>query len=149
MSLQEKVMQEMKSAMKAKDAVALESLRAIKSALLLAQTDKGGGTTLSEEDEVKMVQRLVKQRKDSAAIYIDQGRQDLAATELSQIAIIEKFLPEQLSEEAVEKVVLATINKVGANGMKDMGKVMGLVSKELAGQADGKTISNIVRKHLS
>ncbi|WP_297763749.1 GatB/YqeY domain-containing protein [uncultured Muriicola sp.] len=149
MSLQEKVMQEMKSAMKAKDAVALESLRAIKSALLLAQTDKGRGATLSEEDEVKMVQRLVKQRKDSAAIYIDQGRQDLAATELSQIAIIEQFLPEQLSEDAVEKVVLATITKVGANGMKDMGKIMGLVSKELAGQADGKTISNIVRKHLS
>jgi uncharacterized protein YqeY len=149
MSLQEKVMQEMKSAMKAKDAVALESLRAIKSALLLAQTDKGRGTSITEEDEVKMVQRLVKQRKDSAAIYIDQGREDLAATELSQIAIIEKFLPQQLSEEAVEKVVLATISKVGANGMKDMGKVMGLVSKELAGQADGKTISNIVRKHLS
>ncbi len=149
MGLQEKVMQEMKSAMKAKDTVALESLRAIKSALLLAQTDKSGGTSLSEEDEVKMVQRLVKQRKDSAAIFIEQGRQDLAATELSQIAVIEKFLPEQLSEEAIEKVVLATISKVGANGMKDMGKVMGLVSKELAGQADGKTISNIVRKHLS
>jgi len=142
-------MQEMKSAMKAKDAVALESLRAIKSALLLAQTDKGRGASISEEDEIKMVQRLVKQRKDSAAIYIDQGREDLAATELSQIAIIEKFLPQQLSEEAVEKVVMATISKVGANGMKDMGKVMGIVSKELAGQADGKTISNIVRKHLS
>jgi hypothetical protein len=149
MSLQEKVMQEMKSAMKAKDAVALESLRAIKSALLLAQTDKGRGASISEEDEIKIVQRLVKQRKDSAAIYIDQGRDDLAATELSQIAIIEKFLPQQLSEEAVEKVVMATISKVGANGMKDMGKVMGIVSKELAGQADGKTISNIVRKHLS
>ncbi|NNJ87768.1 MAG: GatB/YqeY domain-containing protein [Eudoraea sp.] len=149
MSLQEKVMQEMKSAMKAKDAVALESLRAIKSALLLAQTDKGGGGSLSEADEIKMVQKLVKQRKDSAAIYIDQGREDLAATELSQIAIIEKFLPEQLSEEAVEKVVQSTINKVGADGMKDMGKVMGLVTKELAGKADGKTISNIVRKHLS
>ena len=149
MSLQEKVMQEMKSAMKAKDAVALESLRVIKSALLLAQTDKGRGASISEEDEIKMVQRLVKQRKDSAAIYIDQGREDLAATELSQIAIIEKFLPQQLSEEAVEKVVMATISKVGANGMKDMGKVMGIVSKELAGQADGKTISNIVRKHLS
>jgi hypothetical protein len=149
MSLQEKVMQEMKSAMKAKDATALESLRAIKSALLMAQTEKGGGTSLSEEDEVKMVQRLVKQRKDSAAIYIEQGREDLAATELSQISIIEKFLPEQLSEEAVEQVVLATIKKVGANGMKDMGKVMGIVSKELAGQADGKTISNIVRKHLN
>ncbi len=149
MNLQEKVMQEMKSAMKAKDSVALESLRAIKSAMLLAQTEKGKGSSLSEEEEVKMVQRLVKQRKDSAAIYVDQGRDDLAATELSQIAIIEKFLPEQLSEEAVEKVVLATINKIGASGMKDMGKVMGMVSKELAGQADGKTISNIVRKHLS
>ncbi|MGB5645626.1 GatB/YqeY domain-containing protein [Muriicola sp.] len=149
MSLQDKVMHEMKSAMKAKDTVALESLRAIKSALLMAQTEKGGAITLSEEDEVKMVQRLVKQRKDSAAIFIEQGREDLAATELSQIAVIEKFLPEQLSEEAVEKVVMATINKVGASGMKDMGKVMGLVSKELAGQADGKTISNIVRKNLN
>ncbi len=148
MGLQEKVMQEMKTAMKAKDAVALESLRAIKSALLLAQTEKSAGTVLSEEEEIKLVQRLVKQRKDSAAIFKEQGREDLAATELSQVAVIEKFLPEQLSEEAIEKVVVQAINATGAEGMKDMGKVMGMVSKQLAGQADGKTISNIVRKKL-
>ncbi len=149
MSLQEKVMQEMKAAMKAKDSVALESLRAIKSAILLAQTEKGVGKGLSEEEEIKMVQRLVKQRKDSAAIYLEQGREDLASTELSQVAIIEKFLPEQLDEATIEKMVSETIQELGADGMKDMGKVMGVVSKKLAGQADGKTISNIVRKQLT
>lgn len=149
MGLQEKVMTEMKAAMKAKDTVALESLRAIKSAILLAKTDKGAGGELSEEDEVKLVQKLVKQRKDSAAIYTDQGRQDLADPELAQAAIIEKFLPEQLTEEEIEKVVLMTIDSIGASGMQDMGKVMGLVTKELSGQADGKTISNIVRAKLS
>ena len=101
MSLQEKVMQEMKAAMKAKDPVALESLRAIKSAILLAQTEKGIGKGLTEEEEIKMVQRLVKQRKDSAAIYQEQGREDLAATELSQVEVIERFLPEQLDEASI------------------------------------------------
>ncbi len=149
MSLQDKVMQEMKEAMKAKNAVALESLRAIKSALLLLQTEKSAGVGPSEEDEVKLVQKLVKQRKDSAAIYVEQGRADLAETELAQVAIIEKFLPEQLTEAEIEKVVLQTIDTLGAEGMKDMGKVMGVVSKELAGQADGKTISTIVRSKLS
>lgn len=138
----------MKAAMKAKDTVALESLRAIKSALLLAQTETGPGTELSEEDEVKLVQKLVKQRKDSAAIYKEQGREDLAEPELAQAVIIEKFLPEQLTEEEIEKVVVKTIDAVGASGMKDMGKVMGIVSQELAGQADGKTISTIVKKNL-
>jgi uncharacterized protein YqeY len=149
MSLQEKVMSEMKLAMKAKDTVALESLRAIKSALLLAKTDKGGGAELSEEDEVKLVQKLVKQRKDSAAIFTEQGRYDLAEPELAQVAVIEKFLPEQLTEEEIEKVVIQTIEAIGASGMKDMGKVMGMVSKELAGQADGKTISTIVKRKLA
>ncbi|MDT0605485.1 GatB/YqeY domain-containing protein [Croceitalea rosinachiae] len=149
MSLQEKIMTEMKAAMKAKDAVALESLRAIKSAILLAQTDKGAGGNLSEDDEVKLVQKLVKQRKDSAAIFTEQGRADLAEPELAQVAIIEKFLPEQLTEEEIEKVVVQTIESTGASGMKDMGKVMGVVSKELAGQADGKTISSIVKNKLS
>ena len=106
MSLQEQVMAEMKAAMKAKDTVALESLRAIKSAILLVKTDKGGGGELSEEDEVKLVQKLVKQRKDSATIFTEQGRDDLAAPELAQVAIIEKFLPEQLTEEEIEKVVV-------------------------------------------
>lgn len=148
MSLQNQVMEQMKTAMKAKDAVALESLRAIKSAILLAQTSGKGGE-LSEDDEVKLVQKLVKQRKDSAAIFTQQGREDLAAPELAQVAIIERFLPEQLSEEEIEKVVVQTIDAIGAEGMKDMGKVMGMVSKELAGQADGKTISTIVKNKLS
>lgn len=149
MGLQQRVMEEMKAAMRAKDSVALESLRAIKSALLLAQTETGTGTELSEEDEVKLVQKLVKQRKDSAAIYQEQGRDDLAQPELAQVAVIEKFLPEQLTEEEIEKVVVQTIDAVGASGMKDMGKVMGMVSKQLAGQADGKTISNIVKAKLA
>jgi uncharacterized protein YqeY len=149
MSLQEKVMSEMKMAMKAKDTVALESLRAIKSALLLAKTDKGGGKELSEDDEIKLIQKLVKQRKDSAAIFSEQGRMDLAEPELAQVAVIENFLPEQLTEEEIEKVVVQTIDHLGATGMQDMGKVMGMVSKELAGQADGKTISSIVKARLN
>ncbi len=149
MGLQESVMTELKAAMKAKDTVALEALRAIKSAILLAQTEKGGGNGLSEEDEIKLVQKLVKQRKDSATIFNEQGRNDLAEPELAQVAVIEKFLPEQLTEEEIEKVVVQTIDAVGAAGMKDMGKVMGIVSKELAGQADGKTISTIVKAKLS
>lgn len=139
----------MKTAMKSKDSVALESLRAIKSALLLAQTESGAGGSLSEADEIKLVQKLVKQRKDSASIYTEQGREDLAEPELAQAAVIEQFLPEQLTEEEIEKVVVQTIDATGASGMKDMGKVMGIVSKELAGQADGKTISTIVKNKLS
>jgi uncharacterized protein YqeY len=149
MGLQQQVTEEMKTAMKSKDTVALESLRAIKSALLLAQTEKGSGTGISEADEIKLVQKLVKQRKDSAAIFREQGREDLAGPELVQAAIIEKFLPEQLSEEEIEKVVVQAITTTGATGMPDMGRVMGIVSKELAGQADGKTISGIVRRKLS
>jgi len=149
MSLQQQVMEQMKAAMKAKDTVALESLRAIKSALLLAQTESGAGSGISEEAEVKLVQKLVKQRKDSAAIFIAQGREDLATPELAQVAVIEQFLPEQLTEEEIEKVVVLTIDTLGASGMKDMGKVMGVVSKELAGKADGKTISTLVRNKLS
>ncbi|MET1257779.1 GatB/YqeY domain-containing protein [Flagellimonas sp. DF-77] len=149
MGLQEQVMTEMKAAMKAKDTVALESLRAIKSALLLAKTEKGGGDGLSEADEVKLVQKLVKQRKDSAAIFTEQGRNDLAEPELAQVAVLERFLPEQLTEAEIEKVVVQTIDAIGAEGMKDMGKVMGIVSKELAGQADGKTISSVVKAKLS
>lgn len=142
-------MQELKTAMKEKDAVALESLRAIKSALLLAQTEKGAKGTLSSEEELKLLQKLVKQRKDSAAIFQEQGREDLAAPELAQAAVIERFLPKQLSEEEIEQVVDEVIKETGAETMKDMGKVMGMVTKRLAGQADGKTISTIVRKKLS
>ncbi|MBT2161954.1 GatB/YqeY domain-containing protein [Zobellia laminariae] len=148
MGLQQKVMEQMKAAMKAKDAVALESLRAIKSALLMAQTS-GTEKELTEDDEIQLVQKLVKQRKDSATIFAEQGREDLAEPELAQIAVLEKFLPEQLTEEEIEKVVVQTIDATGASGMKDMGKVMGMVSKELAGQADGKTISAIVKQKLA
>ena len=129
--------------------LALQALRAVKSAFLLAKTETGAGDDLTEDQEMKIIQKQVKQRKDSAAIFIDQGRQDLADPELAEIAVLEKFLPEALSEEAIEKVVLETIAKTGAEGMKDMGKVMGIVSKQLAGQADGKTISGIVRKNLA
>ncbi len=148
MSLQVAVMNKMKEAMKSKDSVALESLRAIKSAILLAQTESGASASLTEEQELKLLQKLVKQRKDSAAIFIEQNREDLAQPELAQAAVIEQFLPEPLTEEEIEKVVVATISQLGAAGMKDMGKVMGVVSKELAGQADGKTISTIVKKNL-
>ncbi len=149
MSLQKEVMDQMKAAMKAKDTVALQALRAVKSAFLLAKTATGSQEELTSEQEVKIIQKQVKQRKDSAAIFIEQGREDLAAPELAEVAILEQFLPEALSEEDIEKVVLETIAKVGAAGMKDMGKVMGMVSKQLAGQADGKTISGIVRKNLA
>jgi len=148
MSLQKQIMEELKTAMKSKDVVALQALRAVKSAFLLAKTETGAGDDLTEDQEMKIIQKQVKQRKDSAAIFVDQGRQDLADPELAEIAVLEKFLPEALSEDAIEKVVLETIAKTGAEGMKDMGKVMGMVSKQLAGQADGKTISGIVRKNL-
>ena len=148
MSLQQDVMTAMKAAMKAKDQTALTALRAIKSAILLAQTESGASGELTEEQELKLLQKLVKQRKDSAAIYEDQGRKDLADPELAEAEVINQFLPEALSEEEIEKVVVMTIDEIGAEGMKDMGRVMGIVTKELAGQADGKTISNIVRSKL-
>ncbi|MGJ8732273.1 MAG: GatB/YqeY domain-containing protein [Cellulophaga sp.] len=149
MSLQQDVMTAMKTAMKAKDSVALESLRAIKSVLLMAQTESGAKTELSEEEEIKIIQKLVKQRKDSAAIYTEQGREDLAAPELAQAEVIGQFLPEQMSEGDIAKVVEDVIAKTGADGMKDMGKVMGMVSSQLAGKADGKTISTIVKNKLA
>ncbi|AUP78556.1 GatB/YqeY domain-containing protein [Flavivirga eckloniae] len=149
MSLQQDVMSALKEAMKAKDQTALTALRAVKSAILLAQTESGAKEDLTEEQELKILQKQVKQRRDSAAVYTEQGREDLAAPELAEADIIAQFLPEALSEEDIEKVVVATIDKVGAEGMKDMGKVMGIVSKELAGKADGKTISNIVKAKLS
>jgi uncharacterized protein YqeY len=149
MGLQQQVMEQMKVAMKAKDKVALESLRAIKSALLLTQTELGSKDEMSKEQEIQLVQKLVKQRKDSASIFIEQGRNDLAEPELAQIEVIEQFLPEQLGEDEIEKVVLEVIEVTGASGMKDMGKVMGMVSKKLGGQADGKTISTIVKSKLA
>jgi gatB/yqey domain protein len=135
--------------MKAKDTVALESLRAIKSAILLARTEAGASEELSEADELKLLQKLVKQRKDSAALYTQQGRNDLAEPELAQMAVIEKFLPAQLSEAEVEEALKGIIAQVGATSPKDMGKVMGAATKQLAGKADGKLISDIVKKLLS
>tara|TARA_Y100000815_G_scaffold92715_1_gene81868 strand:+ start:103023 stop:103532 length:510 start_codon:yes stop_codon:yes gene_type:complete len=149
MSLQAEIMDAIKAAMKSKDTVSLEALRAVKSALLLAQTESGAKEELSEEDEIKLLQKLVKQRKDSAAIYIEQGRQDLADPEIEQAAVIEKFLPAQLSEAEVEAAVNKIIAENGFSGMADMGKVMGMASKELAGRADGKTISIAVKKSLT
>jgi uncharacterized protein YqeY len=148
MALQDEVMAKMKEAMRAKDTEALASLRAIKSAILLAQTESGGKSELSEAEEMKLLQKLVKQRKESAAIYEEQGREDLAAPELTQAKIIEGFLPEQMSEAEIEAEVQKIIAQTGAEGMKDMGKVMGVASKQLAGKADGKTISAIVKKKL-
>jgi uncharacterized protein YqeY len=148
MPLQDAVMNKIKDAMRAKDTVALTSLRAIKSAILLAQTS-GLDSLMSEEEEIKLVQKLVKQRHDSAAIYRVQGREDLAAPELEEAAVIAQFLPEQLSEEAVKGVVANIIASTGAAGMGDMGRVMGIASKELAGKADGKTISAAVKALLT
>ncbi|WP_298541470.1 GatB/YqeY domain-containing protein [uncultured Aquimarina sp.] len=149
MSLQAKVMTAMKEAMKAKDTNALTSLRAIKSAILLAQTESGAKEELTEDQELKLLQKQVKQRKDSAAIFTEQGRDDLAQPELDQAKVIEQFLPEQMSEAEIEAVVVDIIAKTGAAGMKDMGKVMGMASGQLAGKADGKTISTIVKAKLS
>ena len=148
MSLQEKITKQLKEAMKAKDTVALESLRAIKSAILITQT-QAGAKALTTDEEIKLVQKLVKQRKDSAEIFRQQDRVDLAEPEEAQIKIMEQFLPKQLDEAAIAEIVVTIITKVGASGMQDMGKVMGMASKEMAGRADGKTISSIVRQKLS
>ncbi len=138
----------MKNAMRTKDTVALEALRAIKSELLLAATASGSKEELSEAEEIKILQKLVKMRKDSAGIFTEQNRADLAEPELAQIAVIEKFLPAQLSESEVEAIVAKIIAETGASGIADMGKVMGLASGHIGGQAEGKTISTIVKKLL-
>lgn len=142
-------MSAMKEAMKAKDTTSLEALRAIKSAILLAQTEQGASGELSSDEEIKILQKLVKQRKDSALLYQQQNRTDLAEPELAQAAVIEQFLPEQLGMEEIREIVSSIITQLGATGMQDMGKVMGLASKEMAGKADGKTISNIVKDLLA
>ena len=141
--------EEIKNAMREKDSLKLESLRAIKSALILAQTASGADADLNEEASIKLLQRLVKQRKESALIYKEQGRNDLAEPEEAQAKIIASFLPEQLSEEEVIKIVSEVISQTGAEGIKDMGKVMGLTSKKLAGKAEGRLIADIVKKKLS
>ncbi|MDI9257821.1 GatB/YqeY domain-containing protein [Flavobacterium sedimenticola] len=149
MSLETQIMDEMKNAMRAKDTIALEALRAIKSGIILAKTEAGASDTLSADDEIKLLQRLVKQRKDSAAIFQQQNRPDLAEPELAQVAVIEKFLPAQLSEAEVEAAVAQIIAEGGFLGMASMGQVMGKASAALAGQTDGKTISTIVKKLLT
>lgn len=149
MSLSTDIMTALKEAMKSKNTVVLTALRAVKSAILLAQTESGAKEELTEEQELKILQKQVKQRKDSAAIFLEQGREDLAAPELAEAEVISQFLPEAMSEEEVAKVVDDVIAKTGAEGMKDMGKVMGMVSGQLAGKADGKTISTIVKAKLS
>ena len=137
-----------KEAMLAKDSVRLSSLRAIKSAFLVAQTEKGAGD-LDDTAKQKIIQKQVKQRKDAATIYLEQNRQDLADDELAQVAILEEFLPEQLSEDKIREVVTSVIAQVGASSMADMGKVMGSANQQLVGKADGKLIAQIVKSLLS
>ena len=148
MSFQDELNTKLKGAMREKNTVALESLRAIKSAILLLQTQSGAKETLNDGEINKLLQKLVKQRKESASIFREQGRDDLAGPEEAQIKIISQFLPEQLSVSAVEKIIDDVIKKFGATKMKDMGKVMGMANKQLAGQADGKLIAEIVKKRL-
>ena len=148
MSLQDSVMTALKTAMKSKDSVALTALQSIKSAILLARTS-GQEVAITEEDEFKLLQKLVKQRRDSASIFTDQNRLDLAEPELAEVEVISQFLPQMLEASEVEKVVVETIASLGASGMKDMGRVMGVVSKILAGKTDGKTISTLVKAKLS
>ena len=148
MSLLKKIDNDIKFAMKSKDALSLESLRAIKSSILLFKTKSGSSIDLSNQDEIKILQKLVKQRKDSAEIYKNQNRLELCDTELNQARIIESYLPKQLSPAEVSIIIDKIIIKLNASSMKDMGKVMGLATKELSGKSDGKTISEIVRKKL-
>ena len=149
MSLLKKIDNDIKFAMKSKDALSLESLRAVKSSILLFKTKSGSSTNLSDQDEIKILQKLVKQRKDSAEIYKNQNRLELCDTELNQARIIESYLPKQLSPAEVSIIIDKIIIKLNASSMKDMGKVMGLASKELSGKSDGKTISEIVRKNVN
>lgn len=149
MALFEKVNEDIKTAMKERDKVALETLRNIKKVFLEAKTAPGANDTLEDADALKIIQKLAKQGKESAQTYIDAGRQDLADAELAQVSVIERYLPEQLSEAEIEKMVKTIIDQTGAASMKDMGKVMGMANKQLAGKADGKTISGIVKKLLA
>lgn len=148
MDLFEQVSEDIKNAMKAKDKVALETLRNIKKFFLEAKTAPGANDLLADADAQKIIQKLVKQGKDSAGIYAQQGRQDLADAELAQVAVMEKYLPKQMSAEELEAELKAIITQVGAEGPKDMGKVMGIASKALAGKAEGRMISETVKRLL-
>ena len=149
MDLFEKVSEDIKNAMKAKDKVALETLRNVKKCFLEAKTAPGANDTLTDADALKIMQKLVKQGKDSAGVYAGQGRQDLADAELAQVAVIERYLPKQMSAEELENVLKEIIAQVGAAGPKDMGKVMGVASKSLAGKAEGRAISEAVKRLLN
>ncbi len=149
MSLEQKIMADLKTAMLAKDEASLRSLRAVKAAILLAKTAESGSGELKEEDEIKLLQKLVKQRKDSLEIFQQQNRADLAKKEEEEIAIIEKFLPQQLSPEEIKTELVKIIASTGATSPADMGKVMGAATKQLSGKADGKTISALVKELLS
>lgn len=147
MSLESNITNDLKEAMKAKDAAALRSIRAIKAAILLFKTS-GSGDELNEENEIKMIQKLVKQRQDSLDIFEKKGREDLAITEREEIAIIQKYLPVQLSEEELKSTIQAIIKKSGATSIKDMGKVIGIANQQLAGKAEGKAIATAVKELL-
>ncbi len=149
MSLKSKIEADMKQAMLQKNKDELTTLRSIKSMILLAQTESSANKELSEADEIKLLSKAAKQRKESADVYRQQDRPELAEKEESELSIIERYLPKQLSDEELSKEVKNIINQVGASGMRDMGKVMGIASKTLAGKADGKRISEIVKKELS
>lgn len=148
MSLSQQISEEMKAAMRARDKVRLEALRSVKSALMLAKTEKGKDAELNEDEELKILQRLQKQRKDSMEVYEQQGREDLATEERQQLEVIQGFLPKQMSDDELEAYLQELIVRVDAKGPQDMGKVMGTATKELAGKADGKTISAKVREIL-
>jgi uncharacterized protein len=141
--------QEIKQAMLAKDQARLRGLRAIKAAILLARTEKGSAEEITEETESKILQKLVKQRKESSDIYKEQGREDLSLIEEEEIAVISSFMPQQLDKSEIEAVVSAIIKSSGANSIKDMGRIMGMANKELAGKADGKLIAEIVKAQLA
>lgn len=149
MSLENQINDDIKAAMRAKDKRTLEALRAVKSAILLAKTDKGSDGEIAEDTSMKILKKLVKQRKDSAELYTSQNRADLAEDEIFQLAVIENYLPEQISEDDIRNIVGEIIAETGASTMKDMGKVMGMASKKLAGKADNKVISNIIREKLN
>ena len=149
MSLEQKVMVDLKIAMLAKDEKSLRALRAIKAAIIVAKTAQGAGGEVKEEEETKLLQKLVKQRKDSLEIYEKQNREDLAGKEREEIEVIEKFLPKQMDENELKEVISKIISEAGATSSADMGKVMGMANKQLAGKADGKTIAAIVKGFLS
>ena len=149
MALKQQIQEDIKTAMKAKDAVATAATRAIKGEILLFKTSEGGSKEVSDGDILKMIQKLIKQRKESAEQFTAAGRQELADNELAEAAVMEKYLPKQLSEAEVEEKIKAIIAEVGATSIKDMGKVMGAANKVLAGQSDGRTISTVVKRLLS